>query len=69
MAQDNSGPVAAGDVDAAAGADRRRKDEIVDALSRSASREVCRSWIKAGKNVLVVPQEIERVVIKQWRGT
>ena len=32
VAQDNGSPVATGDVDAAGGADRRRKNEIVDAL-------------------------------------
>src|SRR5436309_3504087 len=69
VAEDDGCSVATGDVDAAGGADGRRKDEIVDALQpeRFAAR-LASHRVKAGENVLIVPQEIERVVVHQRRG-
>jgi len=69
MAQDNGGAVATSEVDAGGGPDGRRKDEIVDARKpqRFAARFAGRG-VKPGKNILIVPKDIERVVIKQWRG-
>lgn len=69
MAQDNGGAVATGDVDPPGGTDGRRKDEIVDAIKPEwlASR-VAGHGVEPRKHVLIVPQDIERVVIEQRRG-
>src|SRR6185369_1864663 len=66
MTQDNGVAIPAGDVDTAGGADRRRKNEIVEALKpeRFAPR-LASHRVQPGKDVLIVAQKIERVVVQQ----
>src|SRR5690242_12711086 len=66
MTEDHRVSIASGDIDASAGAHWRRKNEIVDSFQpeRFAAR-FAGNWIEPGQNVLIVPQEIERVVVHQ----
>src|SRR2546426_3127240 len=69
MAQDDRASIASGDVDAVGGANRRGEDEVANAVEteRFAARFAGRGF-EARKDVLVVPKEIERVVVEQRRG-
>src|SRR5436190_5556246 len=66
VAQDNGVAVARADVDAVGGTDGRGENEIVEAIQaeRFATR-LAGDWVETGKDVLIMPQEIERVVVKQ----
>src|SRR4051812_34824187 len=69
VTQDDCSPIATGNVDPAGSADRRRKNEIANTFKsdRFAARLAgCR--LESGENILIVPEEIERVVVKQGRG-
>ena len=65
VAQDDGRAVAGGDVDASGGADGRGEDEITDAVEpqRFATRPAGER-LQAGKDVLVVAQEIKGVVLE-----
>ena len=65
MTQDDCHPISAADVNASRGADGGGKD-FADAFQaeRFATR-LAGHWVETGKDVLIMPQEIERVVVKQ----
>src|SRR6266446_5277990 len=69
VVQDDGCSITPGDIDAASRAHRRCKDEIGNPFKseRFAARFAGRGF-KPGQNVLIVPEEIERVPVEQWRG-
>src|SRR6266536_4721064 len=65
VAQDDGGSIMPGDIDEASPADRRRKDEIGNAIkSERLAVRFARRGFEPGQDVLIVSEEKERVAVE-----
>src|SRR5262245_18748770 len=68
MPQDNRGAIAASDIDPAGCTDGRRKDKVPNTRQpQRLAERLAGGRVKPGKNILIMSQHIEGVVIKQRR--
>src|SRR5262249_49363170 len=66
MTENHGVAVASGNIDAPGSADRRGKNKIVDAFQANGfTARLSGSGVEARKDVLIVPQKIERVVVQE----